>query len=493
MSEKEGTKSRLQGELIALRTKVVELENALVASRKKQEELSHSEEKYRAIFESFYDVYYRTDRDGKVIDISPSIQSQAGYDPSEVIGHPVTVFFIEPAARDTFITKIKESGWINDYELELKGKDGNPIETSVSARIVYDENQVPAGIEGILRNITERKRIELALKDSEQKYRDLVDNALVGVYRTNISGDILFVNEALSKLTGFASPEEMKKGGALVRYKDPAVREEFIRELSEKGTLNYYEIEMLTRSGETKNVLLSATLAGDEILGMMMDITEMKKATEKIKAALKEKEILLQELHHRVKNNMQVISGIIELQSQQLDDEASRMIFNETRDRVSSMALIHENLYKASDLGNINFAEYIKTLTNHLFYSYKMDSNAVQLNTEIRDVFLDVQVGIPCGLIVNELVSNTLKHAFPDGRQGEVTVSLVPEDDGRYTLIVKDDGVGFPEGLDFQKTKSLGMQLVTMLVDQLEGTIILKQDKGTEFVITFADRRGEES
>lgn len=493
MPKKEGTQNRLQEELIALRTKVVELENALVASQKNQEELSRSEEKYRAIFESFYDVYYRTDRDGKVIDISPSIQSQAGYDPSEVIGHPVTVFFVEPAARDAFITKIKETGWINDYELKLKGKDGNPIETSVSARIVYDENQVPTGIEGILRNITERKRIELALKDSEQKYRDLVDNALVGVYRTNIAGDILFVNEALSKLAGFSSPAEMMKGGALVRYKDPAAREAFIKELTDKGKLNDYEIEMLTKSGETKNVLLSATLAGDEILGMMMDITERKRATEKIKAALKEKEILLQELHHRVKNNMQVISGLIELQSQQLDDEASRLIFNETRDRVSSMALIHENLYKASDLGNINFAEYIKTLTNHLFYSYNMDPNVIQLITDVRDVFLDVQVGIPCGLIVNELVSNTLKHAFPGERHGKVTVSLVPEDDGRYTLIVKDDGVGFPKDLDFRKTKSLGMQLVTMLVDQLEGTIALMQGKGTEFVITFAEKKGEES
>jgi two-component sensor histidine kinase len=190
---------------------------------------------------------------------------------------------------------------------------------------------------------------------------------------------------------------------------------------------------------------------------------------------------------------MQVISGLIELQSQQLDDEASREIFNETRDRVSSMALIHENLYKASDLGNINFAEYLKTLTNHLFYSYNMDFNVIQLKTDVKDVFLGIQVGIPCGLIVNELVSNTLKHAFPDGRRGQVTVSLVPEDGGRYTLIVKDDGAGFPKNLDFRKTKSLGMQLVTMLVDQLEATIELKRDKGTEFVITFAEKKGEES
>jgi two-component sensor histidine kinase len=250
---------------------------------------------------------------------------------------------------------------------------------------------------------------------------------------------------------------------------------------------------MLTLSGETINVLLSATLAGNEVLGMVMDITDRKKATEKMKAALKEKEILLKELHHRVKNNMQVISGLIELQSQQLDDDAAREIFNETRDRVSSMALIHENLYKASDLGNINFSEYIKTLTNHLFYCYNVDFNVVQLKTEVKDVFLDVQVGIPCGLIVNELVSNTLKHAFPEGRRGEVIVSLKSGDGGQYTLIVKDDGTGFPEDLDFRKTKSLGMQLVTMLVDQLKGTIDLKRNEGTEFVISFPEKKGEES
>lgn len=493
MTAKKGVAGDLQNELIALRKRVVELENALVTSQKKEEELRQSEEKYRAIFESFYDVYYRTDRDGKVIDISPSIQSQAGYDPDEVIGHPVTVFFVEPAARDVFIQKIKETGWINDYELKLKGRDGTSIETSVSARILLDENQVPSGIEGILRNINERKRIELALKDSEQKYRDLVDNALVGVYRTNLSGDILFVNEALSKLIGFSSPEAMIKEGALVRYKDPKEREAFVKELGEKGKLNYYEIEMLTRSGESKNVLLSATLAGDEILGMVMDITERKKATEKIKAALKEKEILLKELHHRVKNNMQVVSGLIELQSQQLEDDDAREIFNETRDRVSSMALIHENLYKASDLGNINFAQYIRTLTKHLFYSYNVNVDVVQLKTDIEDVFLDVQLGIPCGLIVNELVSNTLKHAFPAERHGEVCISLFHGDDNQYTLIVKDNGKGFPNNLDFRKTKSLGMQLVTMLVDQLEGTIEMKRVEGTEFVISFPEKKGEGS
>lgn len=294
-------------------------------------------------------------------------------------------------------------------------------------------------------------------------------------------------------MVGFSSPDEMIKEGALVRYNDPKAREAFIKKLKDRGRLNYYEIEMLSKSGETKNVLLSATLAGEEILGMMMDITDRKKATEKTKAALKEKEVLLQELHHRVKNNMQVISGLIELQSQQLKDKSSREIFNETRDRVSSMALIHENLYKASDLGNINFMEYIKTLTKHLFYSYNVDSGVVQLKTDVKNVFLDVQVGIPCGLIINELVSNTFKHAFPEGKQGEICVSLFPDSEGQYTLIVKDNGIGFPKKLDFRKTTSLGMQLVTMLVDQLEGTIELKRDEGTEFVISFPEKKGDES
>jgi PAS domain S-box-containing protein len=487
--DKPRTKEQDLEELIALRKRVVEIENALVTSQKKEERLRRSEGKYRTIFESFYDVYYRTDRDGKIIDISPSIQTQAGYEPQEVIGRPVTVFFVEPASRDVFVQKIKETGWINDYELKLKSKDGTLIDTSVSARIVLDDDNNPVGIEGALRNITERKRGEATLKKSEQKYRDLVDNALVGVYRTNLTGDFLFVNEALFRMLGFSAPDEMINEGVVARYKNHEDREAFIQELKEKGRLNYYEVELLTKSGETKNVLISATLAGDEIIGMMMDITDRKKATEKIKTALKEKEILLQELHHRVKNNMQVISGLIELQSLQLDDEAAREIFNETRDRVSSMALIHENLYKASDLGNINFEEYIKTLTKHLFHSYNVDFDVVQLKIDVKDVFLDVQVGIPCGLIINELVSNVLKHAFPKDKIGEIEVSLLPAGDGRYTLIVKDTGIGFPKKLDFRKTKSLGMQLVTMLVDQLEGTIELNREHGTEFIISFPEKK----
>lgn len=491
--DKQKDKEQNLEELIALRKRVVELENALVASQRREEGLQRSEGKFRAIFESFYDVYYRTDRDGKIIDISPSIRTQAGYDPEEVIGRPVTVFFIEPAARDTFVQKIKETGWINDYELKLKSKDGTLIETSVSARIVLDESRAPSGIEGTLRNITERKRVEETLRHSEQKYRDLVDNALVGVYRTNLKGDYLFVNEAVSNLFGFSSPEEMVKKGVVDRYKNPTERDVFIQELKDKGKLNYYEIELLTRSGETKNVLISAALTGDEIIGMMMDITDRKKDTEKIKAALKEKEILLQELYHRVKNNMQVISGLIELQSHQLEDKKAREIFNETRDRVSSMALIHENLYKASDLGHINFEEYIKTLTKHLLYSYDVDVDAIHLKVNVQDVFLNVQKGIPCGLIINELVSNVLKHAFPKGRAGEVEVSLRPEGDATYKLIVKDNGIGFPKNLDFRNTKSLGMQLVTMLVDQLEGTIELNRVDGTEFVIHFSEKKGGES
>ncbi len=490
--DKQRPKEQDLEELIALRKRVVELENALVTSQKKEKMLRRSEEKYRTIFESFYDVCYRTDRDGKIIDISPSIYTQAGYQPNEVIGRPVTVFFVEPAARDVFVQKIKETGWINDYELKLKSKDGRLIDTSVSARIVLDDNNIPVGIEGALRNITERKHVEATLRISEQKYRDLVDNALVGVYRTNLTGDYLFVNEALFRMLGFSAPEEMIKEGVVARYKNHEDREAFVQELKEKERLNYYEIELLTKSGESKNVLISATLAGNEIIGMMMDITDRKKATEKIKAALKEKEILLQELHHRVKNNMQVISGLIELQSQQLDDKEAREIFNETRDRVSSMALIHENLYRASDLGNINFEEYIKTLTKYLFHSYNVDLDVVQLRIDVKNVFLDAQVGIPCGLIINELVSNVFKHALPKGKSGEVEVSLLPAGDGRYTLIVKDSGNGFPKKLDFRKTKSLGMQLVTMLVDQLEGTIELNREHGTEFIIFFPEKkRGE--
>ena len=218
------------------------------------------------------------------------------------------------------------------------------------------------------------------------------------------------------------------------------------------------------------------------------EITERKRAEGQIRASLREKEVLLQEIHHRVKNNLQVISSLLYLQAKNIQYEEAPLMFQDSQSRVRAMALVHEKLYQSQDQARVDFAEYLRSLANHLFRSYGVNTNVISLKVSVDDVFLGVDIAIPCGLILNELVSNSLKHAFPDGRAGEICIELRVAD-GQLTLMVSDNGVGFSDDLDFRDTGSLGLQLVNTLVNQLEGTIELERSSGTAFKITFTEPR----
>ena len=215
------------------------------------------------------------------------------------------------------------------------------------------------------------------------------------------------------------------------------------------------------------------------------EIAERMRAEAQIKASLEEKVVLLKEIHHRVKNNLQVISSLLRLQSQQIQDDKTLEIFLESQNRVRSMALIHEKLYRSQDLAKIDFAEYVQSLTSFLVRSYRYQAGRVSLKIDARDVFLSIDDAVPCGLIINELITNAFKYAFPGGTPGEIRVVLRPTHNSHVTLAVSDNGVGFPKDLDFMETESLGLQLVNSLVEQLEGTIELRRDEGTEFEISF--------
>jgi PAS domain S-box-containing protein len=222
---------------------------------------------------------------------------------------------------------------------------------------------------------------------------------------------------------------------------------------------------------------------------ILRDITERKREEEKIRASLREKEILLKEIHHRVKNNLQIISSLLNLQSAHIRDPHALEVFKEGQGRVRSMALIHEKLYQSEDLARVDFSEYIRNLAAYLFRSYEVHAGAVRLGVEAEDVLLGVDTAIPCGLIINELVSNSLKHAFPGGTGGSINIRLRPAGHERLTLTVADDGVGLPEGFDVRDTPSLGLQLVNTLARQLGGEVSVNGGAGAEFSITF--RKGD--
>ena len=223
-----------------------------------------------------------------------------------------------------------------------------------------------------------------------------------------------------------------------------------------------------------------------QFLGVNFDITDRKQAEVEIIATLAEKEVLLKEIHHRVKNNLQVISSLVSLQANNLTDERMRNELNDVQDRVRSMALIHEKLYQTSDLAQIDFAVYATSLLRSLWNSHGTLAAKARLNLALSPVELTIETAVPCGLLLNELAGNALKHGFPDGRDGEVTVGLEHDTvTDTVCLRVHDNGVGLPEGLDWQQSTSLGLRLVRILAGQLHGTVETGTGTGTEFRVTF--------
>ena len=205
---------------------------------------------------------------------------------------------------------------------------------------------------------------------------------------------------------------------------------------------------------------------------------------EKIESSLNEKDVLLKEIHHRVKNNLQIISSLLNLQSGYIKDKESIEIFKESQNRVRSMALIHEKLYQSKDMSQIDFSGYISELVSNLFSSYSLNSAFITLHQDIKNIMLEIDLAINLGLIINELVSNAFKHAFRKGSKGNLYISI-KKDNRKYELIIQDDGMGFPPNIDFRKTESLGLQLIITLVEQIGGEISLYTNNGTKFVINF--------
>jgi two-component sensor histidine kinase/PAS domain-containing protein len=214
------------------------------------------------------------------------------------------------------------------------------------------------------------------------------------------------------------------------------------------------------------------------------DITREKRDREQIERSLKEKETLLQEIHHRVKNNMQIVSSLLRLQSQHVKDTETQEIFNACQNRINSMALIHTALYQSKNIASIDFKAYISRLMRQLILAYNQQDSSLDYSVDVQDIHLEIDKAIPCGLIISELISNSLKHAFPSSKKGLISVNMQGQK-GKYTLTIKDNGIGFPKGMDFRKTGTLGLQLVTDLTTQLAGTIDMNTNSGTEFIIKF--------
>jgi PAS domain S-box-containing protein len=462
------------------------------------EALRKTEEKYRILVENSSDVIFSLDNEGYFTYVSPSIERLSTlYKVEDAVGQPFAKF-IHPDDLPALLESRARTmaGDLEPLEYRLLDGNGSVVHVRSFSRPVFEGGRM-TGVTGVISNMTGYRRVLSALEESEKKYRTLFENAAEALFVIQ-DGRVVFVNPSTMELTGYGAGEILAH--PFIDFVHPEDRDatvqDYLRFMSGSDFGRWVQFRIIHRDGTTlwmERKAAAITWEGKPgVLVFMMDITERKKAEEEIKKSLNEKEILLKEVHHRVKNNMQVISSLLNLQLNNIVDEGTRNVFIESQNRIQSMALIHEKIYRSEDFMKIDFAAYMHDLVALLMRSYGVRSERVDLAVEGENVFLEVSTAIPCGLIVNELVSNSLKHAFPDGRKGAVDVILKMderENETAYILTVRDNGVGMEETMDLERPRSLGLQLVKVLVGQLKGALRMKVDGGTEFTVTFTGAR----
>ncbi len=341
-------------------------------------------------------------------------------------------------------------------------------------------------------NLTAQKRAEEALRESEARFRAAFEQGAIAMSIATLDGRLLKVNPAYCTLFGY-SEEELTSGSfyTITLPDDLAVNRAGIARIVNGEAFSFrMEKRYIHKDGSLIWGDMSTVAERDAdgrphyFVTHILDITERKQAEKALQASLREKEVLLKEIHHRVKNNMQVISSLVSLQSDTLDDPALRALFNDLRDRVRTMALVHEKLYQSESLAEVDFAEYTQSLLSYLWRAHGDATAAVRLHLDVQPVSISIEQAVPCGLLLNELVTNALKHAFRDRTDGELTVALHAAPEGQVCLSVRDNGVGLPA--DWRQSPSLGLKLVQMLTEQVRGTLDVRTGSGTTFSLTFA-------
>jgi PAS domain S-box-containing protein len=462
-----------------------------ITERKKAEQaLRESEEKYRNLVEQANDGIAII-REGLLKYVNPWWVETTGYTAEELINTPVTDYVFSDRLPDVLDHTHTGRDITPLYKGVLTCKKRRMLHIEFNAGVTTYQGD-PA-ILMIMRDVTERKKAEEALLKSEKQYRDLFENAPIGIYRTTPDGRMLVANPALIHMLGYSSFEELAQYNLDEEAsKTGYPRSEFKERIEREGKVTGFESGQTIKDGtvmffrESAQAVLDSSGTIIYYEGTVEDITESKMAEEQIKRSLKEKEVLLREIHHRVKNNMQIISSLLSLQSQYTEDDQLREAFKDSQNRIQSMAIVHEKLYQSEDFASIDFKEYVESLTRSLFQSSRIDIGRITLKVEVGDVPLGSDYVIPCGLIINELISNCLKHAFPGNKKGEITIKLNRCNEKEIELVVADNGVGMPGNIDIENTKSLGLRLVTILAeDQLRGRIRLDRTGGTEVSIIF--------
>ena len=454
--------------------------------------LKESEEQFRLVVEKSPIPMVMTDGEGNIEHFNSKFIDLFGWTTDDV---RTPEEWWHAAYPDLEYRKRVQEGWkkavdksmvtgteIEPQEWKLTCKNGELRDVDFRMMPISEERSVIS-----MNDITERKKTEdeLRIKDTA------INSSINAIALADLEANLFYVNKSLPQMWGYGNEQEVLGKSAFEFWDKPEDAKIVVEALEKKGS---YVGKLVARKKDGTNfhVQLSANMVFGSsgkplaMMGSFVDISESKEAEEKIKASLHEKEILLREVHHRVKNNMQVISSLLRLQAEKMKDEGYANLLMESQERIRSMSLIHEQLYRSPDFVNVDFKAYVNSLVTALFRSHVTDVNKVKMNMILEDVQIDIENAIPCGLIINELVSNCLKHAFPAGREGEITILLRTSGKEDIEFSVSDDGIGLPEELDLKKVETLGLYLVAMLVErQLDGEVKLNREGGTEFQVRF--------
>ncbi len=448
---------------------------------------------YAQLFDAIPIGLYRRTPDGKLIDVNPAVVHASGYpDRKSLLESSVADFYADKDDYRKLVEAMAHDGVVRNFETQLCRHHGPPLWVEINAIAVRDEQGEVTCYEGTVTPIAERKRMELELRRSEQRLRAIM-NALDEVVAI-VDRDFRFVAVMGHRVEELGLPPQSLVGKTIAEAFGPdgeqaheaAARRAFageriLYEWCDVRTTRWFQISLFPlREPEGEIAGLVATV---------YDITHLKRAQHDLAEALAEKDALLKELHHRVKNNLQIISSLLSLQFDRVQDRGLRAMVMESQHRIRAMALVHEQLYRSETLMRLDTPVFLDSLVASLVRSYAAAGQQVEATVEADCGPLDLDVAIPIALVINELVSNSLKHAFvvtPAAWTNRLIVSLKRCENGRRALMVRDNGGGLPAGFDVAASQTLGLSLVANLVRQIEGTVESRSGPdGTEFVVTF--------
>ncbi|MBN1533634.1 MAG: PAS domain S-box protein [Spirochaetes bacterium] len=475
--------------------------------------LKESEVRYRLLADNSEDVIWTMDFNGRFTYISPAVERMTGWTPEEAMEMrledyvlPQYIVPLRNLLAEELAKPVGDRAESKSIEIQQYAKDGSVLDDEITVTWVLNKRGEPVGLQGSNRYINDRKRAEEALRKSEEFNRRLVESSPAGIIFVDARGVILFENEASKRMMGVPQGKPSPVVGLNI-LKIKQVEETGILHTMQRAaageTITGLECHYRSLLGKELDVEVSAApiLGSDgSVQGgivMLNDITEKVTAREQIKQMLAEKEVLLREIHHRVKNNMIILTSLLSIQAEYVDDPKTRGILQECKDRINTMQIIYDRLYRTNDLITVEVRPYLEYLIQTLFTAYATVPGKIDLRMDIEDFTMEVKRAIPCGLIINELISNALKYAFPGDRSGCISVSMeMGEEDGtpmdgdgattgRIRLVIADDGVGLPRDLDLNHLSTFGLQLVRIQVDQLRGAVSILREGGTAYEILF--------